>query len=108
MNGVQSTDYNGASRKLVSARCYAIHLCSAPWLESGIVQALRFFHELVQEGKAVGKLGRPFGVLGYSSVYELLEKAILVAFIDAQSSRCQLAVTSPGALVVILNVLTYE
>jgi hypothetical protein len=47
------------------------------------MEALRFLYKLVEEDEAVGKFGRPFGVFRYSGINELLEQAILVAFINA-------------------------
>jgi hypothetical protein len=50
------------------------------------VQALGFFHESIEECKAIGELRCPFSVLGYAGIDEFLDEPILVTLVDAEAA----------------------
>jgi len=54
------------------------------------VQPLGFLDEFVEEGEAVGEFRRPFCVFVYAGVDELLDEAVLVAGVDAETGTVSL------------------
>jgi hypothetical protein len=83
----RANDY-GTSGQFVAAGDDAVYFSGAAGLKGRVVEPLSFLVEFVEEGETIGEFGRPLRVFIYACVDELLEQALLVAGVDAETVGC--------------------
>lgn len=96
MDSIQRRDNNAIRRETIPAREHDVSLGGSPWLETGVVEALRLLDELVEVGEAVREIGGPGCLVAFAAraddavLDELGVEAVLRAYV------CDQTVEEPG------------